>query len=106
MREGALDETVTCPKCGGINNWYFVMYYGDECFKCDYNIRTHIRNKSYFEDRKKKFEELLNELYKLEPTEEEHKIKFAGLNTSLRVHIESMNLTLKRIENFDLRGLY
>ena len=106
MRVGGLDDTVTCPKCGEINNWYFIMYYGDTCHECSYDIRTHMCNKSYFEDRKKKFEELLNELYKLEPTEKEHKIKFAGLDTSLRVHIENMSLTLERIENFDLRGLY
>ena len=23
------------------------MYYGDECFNCDFDIRTHIREKVY-----------------------------------------------------------
>ncbi len=102
----SLGEIIKCPRCGEINNWHFVVYYGDTCHECDYDIRTHVNNKGYFINRRKRFEELLNELYELEPIEEEHKIKFACLDTSLRVNLESVNLTLERIENFDLRGLY
>lgn len=32
-----------CPECGAENNWHFVMYYGDECFNCDFDIREHIK---------------------------------------------------------------
>lgn len=49
-------NSMTCPKCGAMNNWGFVMYYGDSCFNCDFDIREHMRKEWgwYGEEKKEK----------------------------------------------------
>ena len=39
-----LMNVLVCPKCGAINNRDFVMYYGDGCCNCDYDIKTYINS--------------------------------------------------------------
>ena len=39
--------TCICPKCGSINNHCFVMYYGDLCFECDFDIKKYINDGLY-----------------------------------------------------------
>jgi hypothetical protein len=41
------DWVIVCPKCDSENHRPFVMYYGDCCFNCDFDIRTYINNVSY-----------------------------------------------------------
>jgi hypothetical protein len=102
----SLDEIIECPRCGGENNWHFVMYYGDECFSCNYDIRVHVRNKSYYEGEKEKYEALLDTLLGLEPEYEPHKVKFYKLELALRARLKAINIRLKRIKNFDLLGFW
>jgi len=33
-----------CPKCGAKNNRVFVMYYGDKCYRCDFDIKSYINS--------------------------------------------------------------
>lgn len=42
-----MEEILICPKCNIENNYHFVMYYGDACFNCDFDIRTYI-NKGFY----------------------------------------------------------
>ena len=41
-----MKEVIECPVCHKINNYHFVMYYGDSCFNCDYDIKGYLCNKS------------------------------------------------------------
>ncbi len=106
MREGILDDTIVCPKCGEINNRHFVIYYGDTCHECSYDIRTHINNKIWSENRKKKLKVLLSELYDLTPESDDHKERFCQIEWGLSFSLENVDRRLERIKNFDLIGLY
>lgn len=46
-------ETLLCPECHAENNHHFVMYYGDACFNCDFDIRTCINKGLYYEHHKR-----------------------------------------------------
>ena len=45
-----MNKTVICPNCGDINNHHFVMYYGDACKKCDFDIKSYINKGLYNQD--------------------------------------------------------
>lgn len=58
-----MDNICICPKCGAINNHGFVMYYGDECFNCNFDIKTYINNGLYNnEELERKFNILKEEI--------------------------------------------
>lgn len=40
-------EVLICPECGEKNNHGFVMYYGDFCFNCDFDIRKYVNDGLY-----------------------------------------------------------
>lgn len=35
------DYIIECPNCGTENNRCFVMYYGDLCLDCDFDIKEY-----------------------------------------------------------------
>lgn len=45
--EQAVLQILICPECNAENNYHFVMYYGDACFNCDFNIRTYVKKGLY-----------------------------------------------------------
>ena len=45
-----MDNICICPECGTINNHNFVMYYGDACLKCDFDIKKYINDGLYDND--------------------------------------------------------
>jgi len=94
--------TINCPKCGAVNVFHFVSYYGDECFNCDYDIRTHIRNESCLETKLDRIKKLFKELYTLEPEEDKHKVRFTQIEWGLSLVLDNTERRLKRIKNFNL----
>ena len=42
-----MEEILICPKCNAKNNYHFVMYYGDTCFSCNFDIKTYVREGYY-----------------------------------------------------------
>lgn len=45
----SIKTAVICPECSTENNHHFVMYYGDACAKCDFDIKTYINKGLYRE---------------------------------------------------------
>jgi hypothetical protein len=39
VKEGYIE----CPNCGAENIKVFIMYYGDLCLECDFDIREYFR---------------------------------------------------------------
>ena len=73
-----------------------------QCFNCDYDIRTHIRNESCLETKLDRIKKLFKELYTLEPEEDKHKVRFTQIEWGLSLVLDNTERRLKRIKNFNL----
>jgi hypothetical protein len=45
----SIKTVLICPECHAENNHHFVMYYGDACFNCDFDIKTYVNKGLYYE---------------------------------------------------------
>jgi len=57
-----MKETIECPICHKINNYCFVMYYGDPCFNCDYDIKEYLCKESRINELRRRIHVLDKEI--------------------------------------------